>query len=72
MTLNTINTATNYLSGDELLVEWALTQHLPFNLAAGVEGRSAGGDASGRWFHEFDVQNRVRGDSLFDSLSFKL
>jgi hypothetical protein len=27
---------------------------------------------SGRWFHEFDVKNRVRGDSVFASLSFKL
>jgi hypothetical protein len=27
---------------------------------------------SGRWFHEFDVKNRVRGDAVFASLSFKL
>jgi len=27
---------------------------------------------SGRWFHEFDVKNRVRGDSIFASLSFPL
>jgi hypothetical protein len=27
---------------------------------------------SGRWFHEFDVKNRVRGDTIFASLSFKL
>lgn len=27
---------------------------------------------SGRWFHEFAVKNRVRGHSLFASLSFPL
>ena len=27
---------------------------------------------SGRWFHEFDVKNRVRGDSIFASFSFPL
>jgi hypothetical protein len=27
---------------------------------------------SGRWFHEFDVKNRVRGNAVFASLSFKL
>jgi hypothetical protein len=27
---------------------------------------------SGRWFHEFDVQNRVRGDAIFGVLSFPL
>jgi hypothetical protein len=27
---------------------------------------------SGRWFHEFDVQHRVQGDSIFASLSFPL
>ncbi len=27
---------------------------------------------SGRGFHEFDVKNRVRGDSIFASLSFQL
>jgi hypothetical protein len=109
MTFNAINNATNYQSGDELHVEWALNQHLPFGLSAGVGGYfyqqvtsdSGSGNErlgafkgrvaavgplvaytikagaqelmlSGRWFHEFDVQNRVRGDSIFASLSFKL
>jgi hypothetical protein len=27
---------------------------------------------SSRWFHEFDVKNRVRGDAVFASLSFPL
>jgi hypothetical protein len=27
---------------------------------------------SGRWFHEFDVKNRLRGDSIFASLAFPL
>ncbi|MGQ0446526.1 MAG: SphA family protein [Beijerinckiaceae bacterium] len=27
---------------------------------------------SGRWFHEFDVKRRVRGDAIFASLSFPL
>jgi hypothetical protein len=27
---------------------------------------------SGRWFHEFDVKRRVRGDAIFTSLSFPL
>ncbi len=27
---------------------------------------------SGRWFHEFDARNRLRGDSIFASLAFRL
>ena len=27
---------------------------------------------NGRWFHEFDVDNRVRGDAVFALLNFKL
>ena len=27
---------------------------------------------SGRWFHEFDVKNGPRGDSIFASLAFPL
>jgi hypothetical protein len=27
---------------------------------------------SGKWFHEFDIKNRVRGDAIFASLSFPL
>jgi hypothetical protein len=38
MTFNLINTATNYRSGDELHFEWALNQHFPNGLAAGVGG----------------------------------
>jgi hypothetical protein len=38
ITLNMINTATNYQSGDELHIEGALNEHLPFGLAAGVGG----------------------------------
>ncbi len=38
VTINTVNAATNYLSGDELHVEAALNEHLPFGLAAGVGG----------------------------------
>jgi hypothetical protein len=38
VTLNMINTATNYQSGDELHIEAALNEHLPFGLAAGVGG----------------------------------
>ena len=29
-------------------------------------------DFSARWFHEFDVENRLRGDSIFASLAFPL
>jgi hypothetical protein len=36
--LNALNTATNYQSGIELHFEWALNQHFPFGLAAGVGG----------------------------------
>ncbi|WOJ91389.1 transporter [Methylocapsa polymorpha] len=108
ITVNAVNTATNYQSGAELHFEWALNQHLSSGLAAGVGGYyyqqvtndSGVGDAFGpfrgrvaavgpmlsytfttekqqvsigaRWFHEFDVQNRVRGDSIFASLSFPL
>lgn len=36
--VNAINAATNYQSGAELHIEWALAQHLPFGLSAGVGG----------------------------------
>ncbi|MFZ0494822.1 MAG: transporter [Methylocella sp.] len=108
LTLNALNTATNYQSGDELHFEWALNQHFPFGLAAGVGGYfdqqvtndhgsgdqfgafrgrvaavgpllgytlKAGAqevDFSARWFHEFDVQNRVAGDLIYASFSFRL
>ena len=108
LTLNAPNTATNYQSGAELHFEWAVNQHFPFGLAAGVGGYfyqqvtddhgsgdqfgafrgrvaavgpllsyalKAGAqevDFSARWFHEFDVENRLRGDSIFASLAFPL
>ena len=108
ITVNAINTATNYQSGAELHFEGALNQHFPFGLSAGVGGYyyqqvtndggsgdrigpfrgrvaaigplvsytlKAGAQAftlSGRWFNEFDVTHRVRGDSIFASLSFPL
>jgi hypothetical protein len=109
MTINAVNAATNYQSGEELHFEWALNEHLPFGLSAGVGGyfyqqvTNDGGQGdehlgafkgrvaavgplasytiktaesqvvlSARWFHEFDVKNRVRGDSIFASLAFPL
>ena len=108
MTLNAPNTATNYQSGEELHFEWAVSEHFPFGLAAGVggyfiqqvtddhgsgakfgafRGRAAAVgpllgytlkagaqrvDLSARWFHEFAVQNRVRGDLIYASFSFRL
>jgi hypothetical protein len=108
LTLNGPNTVTNYQSGAELHFEWALNQHFPLGLAAGVGGffsqqvtndhgsgdqlgafrgrvaavgpllsyaLKAGAqevDFSARWFHEFDVQNRVRGDLIYASLAFPL
>jgi hypothetical protein len=36
--LNAPDTVTNYHSGDDLHFEWALNQHFPFGLAAGVGG----------------------------------
>jgi hypothetical protein len=108
MTFNARNTATNYQSGAELHFEWALNQHFPFGLAAGVGGvfyqqvtnDSGSGDAygpnrgreaavgplvsyalkfgaqevdiSGRWFHDFAVENRHRGDTIYAGLSFRL
>lgn len=109
ITINAVNTATEYQSGDELHFEWALNQHLPFGLSAGVGGYfyqqvtddGGVGDErlgafrgrvaaigpllsytikvgeqqvilSGRWLHEFAVENRVRGDSVFASLAFRL
>lgn len=107
-TLNARNTATNYQSGIELHFEWAVNQHLPFGLAAGVGGYYyqqltndyGQGDAlgpfkgrvtavgpllsytfkagaleptlSGRWFHEFDVVDRTRGDTIYATLSLPL
>jgi hypothetical protein len=38
ITVNAINTATNYQSGADLHFEAALNEHLPFGLAAGVGG----------------------------------
>jgi hypothetical protein len=108
VTVNAINNKTNYQSGAEFHVEWAVNQHLPIGLYAGVggyfyqqftndggagnrigpfKGRVASvgpmagytfkvGDQevniAGRWFHEFAVKNRVRGESIFASLSFRL
>jgi hypothetical protein len=108
LTVNALNTATNYQSGAELHFEWAVNQHFPLGLSAGVGGYfyqqvtndygsgdqfgafrgrvaavgpllgyalKAGAqevDFSARWFHEFDVQNRVRGDLIYASFSFRL
>ncbi|HUB63457.1 MAG TPA: transporter [Methylocella sp.] len=38
ITLNMINTATDYQSGEELHFEAALNEHIPFGLAAGLGG----------------------------------
>ncbi|VFU09816.1 SphA family protein [Methylocella tundrae] len=38
VTLNGVNSATNYQSGAELHLEWALAQHLPSGLSVGVGG----------------------------------
>ena len=38
VTVNAINTATNYQSGAELHVEGALNEHFPFGVALGVGG----------------------------------
>lgn len=38
LTVNGVNTATNYQSGAELHFEWAVNQHFPFGLAVGVGG----------------------------------
>jgi hypothetical protein len=108
VTVNAINTVTNYQSGAELHVEGALNEHFPFGVALGVGGyyyqqiTADGGSGdrvgpfrgrvaaigpllsytlkagaqevtlSGRWFHEFDVTHRVRGNSVFASLRFRL
>lgn len=108
VTFNALNTATDYQSGTELHFEWALNEHFPIGLAAGVGGYFyqqltndyGSGDKigpfrgrvaavgpllaytfksgaqevtfSGRWFHEFAVQHRVHGDSIFASVSFRL
>jgi hypothetical protein len=108
LTLNAPNTATHYQSGAELHFEWAVNQHFPFGLAAGVGGYfyqqvtddhgsgarfgafrgrvaavgpllsyalKAGAqevDFSARWFHDFAVQNRFRGDLIYAGLSFRL
>ncbi|MGH6799891.1 MAG: SphA family protein [Methylocella sp.] len=108
LTLNAPNTATHYQSGEELHFEWAVNQHFPFGLAAGVGGYfyqqvtddhgsgatfgafrgrvaavgpllsyalKAGAqevDFSARWFHDFAVQNRFRGDLIYAGFSFRL
>ena len=108
LTLNAPNTATNYQSGAELHFEWAVNQHFPLGLAAGVGGffiqqvtdDHGSGDQLGafrgrvaavgpllgyalkagahevvfsaRWFHDFAVQNRVRGNLIYAGFSFRL
>jgi hypothetical protein len=108
LTLNAPNTVTNYQSGEALHFEWAVNQHFPFGLAAGIGGYfyqqvsddhgsgdhvgafrgrvaavgpllsytlKAGAqevDFSARWFHEFAVQNRLRGDLIYASFIFRL
>ncbi len=108
LTLNAPNTATHYQSGAELHFEWAVNQHFPFGLAAGVGGyfyqQVTDDHGSGaifgpfrgrvaavgpllsyalkavaqevhfnaRWFHEFAVQNRLRGDLIYAGFSFRL
>jgi hypothetical protein len=108
VTFNTINTLTNYLSGNELHFEWALNQHFPNGFSLGVGGflyQQLNGDSgsgnrigpfigrvasvgplagytfkaldreisiSARWFHEFAVERRVRGDSIFATLTLPL
>jgi hypothetical protein len=108
LTLNAPNTATNYQSGAELHFEWAVNEHFPFGLAAGVGGYfyqqvtndHGSGDHLGafrgrvaavgpllgyalkagaqevnfsaRWFHDFDVQNKIRGDLIYAGFSFRL
>jgi hypothetical protein len=108
MTFNALNTITNYQSGAELHFEWALNQHFPFGLAAGVGGyfyqqvtndygsgdtvgpnrgrvASVGPllsyslkvdgqevDLSARWYHEFAVENKTRGDAVYTTLFFRL
>lgn len=46
----------------------AVGQLLSYTIKAGAQEVTL----SGRWFHEFDVKNRVRGNSIFASLSFPL
>lgn len=108
VTVNMINSATDYQSGAELHFEGALNEHFANGLAVGAGGyyyqqvTADGGSGdrvgafrgrvaaigpllsytikagaqevtlSGRWFHEFDVAHRVRGNSIFASLSFRL
>ena len=108
MIINGWNSATQYQSGAELHFEWALNQHFPFGLAAGVGGYfyqqvtddwGAGDllgpyrgrvaaigpllsyalkvgeqevDFTARWFHDFAVQNRPRGDAIWTTMSFRL
>jgi hypothetical protein len=108
MTINALNTKTDYQSGAELHFEWALNQHFPLGSAAGVGGYFyqqltndyGSGDTVGsfkgrvaavgpllsytlkagaqevnlsaRWFHEFAVENRPRGDVIYASLNFRL
>jgi hypothetical protein len=108
LTLNAPNTATNYQSGEELHFEWAVNEHFPFGLAAGIGGYfyqqvtndhgsgdqfgafrgrvaavgpllsyalKAGAqevDFSARWFHDVNVQNRLRGDLIYAGFSFRL
>jgi hypothetical protein len=107
-TFNAYNTASNYQSGVELHFEWALNQHFPNGLAAGIGGffyrqltndygpgdtvgaykgrvASVGPllsyslkvdgqevDFSARWYHEFAVENRTRGNAIWTTIGFRL
>lgn len=108
MTFNAPNNLTNYQSGVEMHFEWALNQHFPMGVSAGLGGffyqqltsDSGSGDKvgsnkgravavgpllsyalkvgtqevdlSGRWFHEFAVENRPQGDLIYATMSFRL
>lgn len=107
-TFNGENPATDYRTGTEFHVEWALIQHLSKSFSIGIAGyhyqqvtgdSGAGaviGDFEGRvtaigpvmtysfqlgkipistewkYFHEFDVENRVQGDGGFLNISMPL
>jgi len=107
VTVNGMNTATNYRSGTELHFEWLVQQHLPFGLAIGATGfvyQQLTGDSgpgatygpyigrtiavgpaigytfdvdgrklalAARWYREFAVENRPRGDAIFAHLTLR-
>jgi hypothetical protein len=63
LTFNARNKATKYQSGEELHIEWALNQHFPVGLAAGIGGYFYQQEGLWFWGHDRIEYRPFRGES---------